>query len=165
MDEEASLLTGPAPARSDSLFLWLGTTALVTPVAALAGAIVGWCLVEPIRISTEGSAASAAVHTPVFAPGASLYELPPIITNLADPSETWVRLQTAIILDTAQGRKPELISAEVAEDILGYLRTISLASIQGPSGLRHLREDLNERARIRSDGKVRELVIRGLAVQ
>jgi flagellar FliL protein len=164
MDEAPALLTGPAPAARESVLLWLGTTALLTPLAALAGALVGWYLVEPTQKSAEGSP-TTLTHEPVFSPGTSLHELAPITTNLSDPRETWVRLQAAIVLDATQGRKPELIAAEIAEDILGYLRTISLASIGGPSGLRHLREDLNERARIRSDGQVRELVIRALAVQ
>lgn len=165
MDEEPALLTGPAPAARDSVLLWLGTTALLTPLAALAGAVVGWYLVEPTQKAAEGTLATTLTHEPVFPPGASLHELAPIVTNLSDPSETWVRLQAAIVLDATQGREPELIAADVAEDILGYLRTVSLASFGGPSGLRHLREDLNERARIRSDGRVRELVIHALAVQ
>jgi flagellar FliL protein len=51
------------------------------------------------------------------------------------------------------------------QDILSYIRTMSLAQIQGPSGLLHLREDLNERARLRSKGVIQELVLETLIVQ
>ena len=37
--------------------------------------------------------------------------------------------------------------------------------IQGVAGLEHLRQDLNERAATRSEGRVRELIIRSLVVQ
>jgi flagellar protein FliL len=49
--------------------------------------------------------------------------------------------------------------------MLAYLRTLSLAQIQGPSGLLHLREDLNERVKMRSKGVVQELVLETLIVQ
>ena len=61
----------------------------------------------------------------------------------------------------AQKSRAELIS----EDILAYLRTVTLSQIEGPSGMQHLREDLVERARIRSEGRVKELVIQTLVVQ
>lgn len=164
MDEDQQLLGGPAPPARESVRLWLAVTALLTPIAALAGGLMGWYLVEtaekPVRPEP-----TAHGQEPAFPPGARLVELAPVITNLANPAETWVRLQAAIVLEATEGPKPELVAAEIGEDILGYLRTISLASINGPSGLRHLREDLDERARIRSGGKVRELVIRALVVQ
>ncbi len=165
MDEEPALLTGPPPPAREPALLWLGVTALLTPLAALAGALVGWYLVEAARDSARTAPPATLAHEAAFAPGTTLYELAPIITNLAEPRETWVRLQAAIVLDAAAGRKPDLVAAQIGEDILAYLHTISLASIGGASGLRHLREDLNERARIRSDGQVRELVIRTLVVQ
>ena len=42
---------------------------------------------------------------------------------------------------------------------------MTLTQIEGASGFQHLREDLNERARIRSGGKVRDLVIQALIVE
>ncbi len=165
MDEELALLGGPAPAAREPVGHWLAVTALLTPLAALAGALVGWYLVDTAQKPTRSARPAAAAQEPAFPAGTRLVELTPVITNLGDPAETWVRLQAAIVLDATEARKPELVAAEIAEDILGYLRTISLASIGGASGLRHLREDLDERARIRSGGKVRELVIRALVVQ
>ena len=49
--------------------------------------------------------------------------------------------------------------ADIGDDIVAYLRTVSLAQIEGPRGLAASRQDLNERAAIRSAGKVRELII------
>jgi flagellar FliL protein len=165
MDEEPALLTGPVEPVRPSVRIWLATTASITPVAALLGGLVGWFLVETAEKSAETTPPRSPAQEKAFPAGMRLVELAPIVTNLAEPAETWVRLQAAILLDPTDTRKPELVAAQIAEDFLGYLRTISLSSIGGPSGLRHLREDLDERARIRSDGKVREIVIRALVVQ
>ena len=95
----------------------------------------------------------------------SLVDLPPIITNLADPASAWVRLQAAIVVDKQTTTKPDVLGAEIADDILGFMKTLSLSQIGGASGLQHLREDLSERASIRSQGHVRELIIQTLVVQ
>ena len=58
-----------------------------------------------------------------------------------------------------------MLAAQIAEDIVAYLRTVSLAQIEGASGFQHLREDLNDRVRVRSGGKVRDLVIQSLVVE
>ena len=55
--------------------------------------------------------------------------------------------------------------AEIRQDIVGYLRTLSVAQIEGPSGLSHLREDLTERVQIRSNGQIRTFFIETLVVQ
>ena len=59
----------------------------------------------------------------------------------------------------------DLLSVRLNEDILAYVRTLTLEQIQGASGLESLRDDLNERAQLRSDGKVRELLIEMLVVR
>jgi flagellar FliL protein len=58
-----------------------------------------------------------------------------------------------------------VLAGEIAEDILAYLRTLSLEQIEGPTGLLHLHEDLNDRVAIRSDDLVEELIIETLVVQ
>jgi flagellar FliL protein len=50
----------------------------------------------------------------------------------------------------------------IHEDILAYMRTVTLQQVQGASGFRHLKTDLEERARIRSDGLATQLMIRTL---
>jgi len=42
---------------------------------------------------------------------------------------------------------------------------LTIVQLQGGSGLQSLREDLNERVAIRSEGHVRELIIETLVVQ
>ena len=58
-----------------------------------------------------------------------------------------------------------LLAARINDDIIAFLKTLTVVELQGPSGLQALREDLNERAAVRSDGKVREIIIEALVVQ
>ena len=58
-----------------------------------------------------------------------------------------------------------MLVAQIAEDIIAFLRTVTLVQIQGASGFQHLREDLNDRVRVRSGGKVRDLVIQSMIIE
>ena len=58
-----------------------------------------------------------------------------------------------------------MLSAKISDDTLGYLRTLSLAQLQGANGLQHLREDLSERAAVRSEGHVSEVMIEMMVIQ
>jgi flagellar FliL protein len=85
--------------------------------------------------------------------------LEPITTNLAGPTETWVRLELALVFN----EKSDLVVAQtVQQDILAYLRTVKVHQVEGPSGFQHLKSDIEERAAIRSDGKVRGVLFRTL---
>ncbi len=85
--------------------------------------------------------------------------LEPITTNLAGPTETWVRLELALVF----AEKGDLVIAQtVQQDVLAYLRTVKFHQIDGPSGFQHLKSDIEERAAIRSEGKVKGVLIRTL---
>ena len=74
-------------------------------------------------------------------------------------------MQTAIVYDKTDAPQMDVIATKIGEDVLAFVRTLTLAQIQGSSGLQALRDDLNERAVVRSDGKVRELLIEMLVVR
>ena len=95
----------------------------------------------------------------------TIVDLPPIVTNLGAPQDTWVRLEGSIIFDPKTLSHPEAMAAQIGDDVLAYLRTVSLQQLEGPIGLQNIRQDLNERAATRSGGKVRGFVIRTLVVQ
>jgi len=139
---------------------------IVTVLAVVSGGLYGLRIAAP---GLERSAASAgAEEKPAAAsPEASarLFDLPAVVTNLGSPQETWIRLEASLLIDPKAAPQSEALSAEIAGDILAFLRTTSLSQIQGAAGLQNLRDDLNERAAIRSGGNVKELVIRTLVVQ
>ena len=91
--------------------------------------------------------------------------LHPIVTNFAAPQNTWVRLEAAIIFNDEDDGSFEVVTTQIAQDTLAYLRTLNLMDVEGASGLAYLRDDLTERAITRSEGKVSEFVIVSLVVE
>jgi flagellar FliL protein len=100
---------------------------------------------------------------PVIAMGA--LDLPPIVTNLAAPADVWVRVEATLIFEGKTLPHGEALVGQIAGDLLAFMRTQTLEQIQGVSGLQHLRQDLGERVAIRSEGKVKQLIIKSLVVQ
>ena len=135
--------------------------AVVIGLAACAGAAF-----EALRPAPAPGPDKPA-ETPANAPAetAMVVDLPPIVTNLGAPQDTWVRLEGSIIFDPKTLAHPEAVAGQIGDDILAYLRTVSLHQLEGPIGLENIRQDLNERAATRSGGKVRAFVIRTLVVQ
>ena len=140
----------------------LGLTVLAVVIGGLLGTQLAARLKSVEQAHAKGVEGGAA---PRYGADAGVLDLPPVITNLAEPSTAWVRLQTAIVYDKKDVAKPKMLAATITGDILAYMKTVTLAQIGGASELEHLREDLNERASIRSKGRVRELIIQTLVVQ
>jgi flagellar protein FliL len=138
---------------------------IVTGLGVGAGGLFGLQFAARIEAggSAHGSSARAAAPAKAgTAASPSLKLLPPVVTNLAAPERTWVRLEAAIV---TEGEQSDVMAAQITEDIVAYLRTVALQHIQGASGFQYLREDLSERMRVRSGGKVRDLVIQSLIVE
>jgi flagellar FliL protein len=116
------------------------------------------------KVAAKRDADAPVIHAiaKVVPEGAIVKSLPAIVTNLAAPDRTWLRLEAAIIVEAAEAKQADLLAAQIGEDVVAFLRTVTLPQIQGPSGFQHLREDLAERVRVRSGGKVRELLIQTL---
>lgn len=91
--------------------------------------------------------------------GPTLVDLAPMTTNLAAPAEVWARLQLSLVFD---GPPPSGMADDVHQDLLAFLRTVKMHQVEGASGYQHLRADLQERAAIRSGGKVKEVLVRTL---
>jgi flagellar FliL protein len=102
-------------------------------------------------------------HAP--APFTNLRELPPVVTNIASQEDVWIRIDASVVVDDASAPGTDILVKEIAGDFLSFLRTISLPQVQGAIGLQHLRQDLTERATIRSKGRVRELIIHAMVIQ
>jgi flagellar protein FliL len=143
--------------RSGSLIEW----AIVVCLAASAGAAF-----EALRPAPPAPDKPIQASTATAPPQTStIVDLPPIVTNLGAPQDTWVRLEGSIIFDPKTLPHPEAVAGQIGDDVLAYLRTVSLHQLEGPIGLENIRQDLNERAATRSGGKVHAFVIRTLVVQ
>ena len=144
--------------RRGSLIEW----AIVVCLAACAGA--AFEALRPAATPAADKLAQSSASEPPAQPS-TIVDLPPIVTNLGEPQDTWVRLEGSIIFDPKTLPHPEAVAGQIGDDVLAYLRTVSLHQLEGPIGLENIRQDLNERAATRSGGKVRAFVIRTLVVQ
>jgi hypothetical protein len=89
----------------------------------------------------------------------------PVITNLGNPKEIWIRLEGSILSRKDAETDPKTLAAQAQHQILSYLRTVDSRQIEGASGLLHLNEDLNEVMKTFSGGQVRQLLISGLILE
>ncbi len=140
----------------------------LTVAAAGGGALVGTRIVSAVRVTAaKDPQAQARPGAPSAVEPTTLAvkELAPIVTNLASPQGAIVRLQTAIVYDRSDSNQMDVVAGRIGDDILAFVKTLTMAQLEGASGLQHLREDLNERASVRSDGRVHELMIEMLVVQ
>jgi flagellar protein FliL len=140
---------------------------VVTLLGGAAGGLYGFRIAGPLPQYQEKDAAGEDKPPPLASAEAnsSLFELPTIVTNLGAPQDTWVRLEASLLFDPKVAPHPEALGAQIAEDILAFLRTTTLSQIQGAAGLQYLRQDLNDRVATRSSGAVKQLMIRTLVVQ
>lgn len=157
----------PPAKRRGSVVQSVGAFVVLTLVAAGSGTLLGFHLVGSVEDAIKNKPAEEAAPMPEarYATGTSLIKVPPVIANLASPQDVWVRVEASIVVAEAEIASPDVLAGEIAADILAFLRTVSLEQIEGPSGLLHLREDLNDRVAIRSDDQIRELIIETLVVQ
>ncbi|KQT66281.1 MULTISPECIES: flagellar basal body-associated FliL family protein [unclassified Aureimonas] len=144
---------------------------VLTLVAVGAGSGMGMLLggakpvAEPAPAETakavegEGAeTASTAVDEGTEANPTVLVKLPAVLTNIATPPKTLLRVEAAIVVRSKDVENVDVLAAQIQADTLSFLRTVDLAQIEGSRGLLHLREDLKERAQLRSPAVVDYLI-------
>ncbi len=156
----------PPESKGPSLVVQLAILLVMSALAGGAAWFAGSYLESRTAVEESGTAESedaahgnagseqAAVLGPV-----GVYTIEPITTNLAEPSEIWVRAEMALVFE---GEPDPVIAEAVHQDLFAYLRTIKLRQVETASGFQHLRSDLEERARVRSDGAVKQILFRAL---
>ncbi|MGV3550688.1 flagellar basal body-associated FliL family protein [Rhizobium sp.] len=164
---------GEMPAKKKS---GLVVTAVAVLAVTVIGGVGGWFVgkmlapaVEPPKVEKAEDAAAPQggdkkdEGLPKLATEENgVVQLEPITTNLAYPTDRWVRLEVALLFK----QKPDVKLAEaIQQDIAVYLRTVSLQQIEGPRGFQYLKEDLEERADMISEGKVERLMFRTFVIQ
>jgi flagellar FliL protein len=102
----------------------------------------------------------AADGKPVAGP--TVVQMAPITTNLASPSEIWIRLEASLLYDVPQ---PPEMTEQIQQDLLAFVRTLKMHQIEGASGYQHLKADLEERAALRSGGHVKQVLVRTMLLE
>lgn len=180
---------GKAKKAGPSLVIFLVVCLVITLAAGGAGFGVSATMLKPATMMaaapTEGQAAGQATPDAGMPEGAhgaaaghvapaedakqgglpadlTVYDIQPITTNLLDPADAWIRMELSLAFE---GQSDPGVAEEIHQDILAYVRTIKLYNLRGGSGFQHLMEDLNERAAIRSEGKVKRVLVRSFILE
>ena len=147
---------------------WVIPLALLTLLAIGTGGAFGTFLVSAMEKNIDArkkEEQGKGLPTLANSGELTLRGLAPVVTNLTGSGDLWIRLESSIVFKTGALPNADVTAAEIRQDMLAYLRTVSASQIEGASGLQHLREDLNERAVMRSGGAVRELIVETLVIQ
>ncbi|HWK37412.1 MAG TPA: flagellar basal body-associated FliL family protein [Hyphomicrobium sp.] len=156
---------GQEPQGQPSTLYFIVIVALLTLVAAGIGYFSGKELLSTAQETTAKGDDNAGYLGERFRMESSkLRPLAPIVTNLAGPDETWIRIESSLVFNEVPN-DVDALTARITEDIVAFLRTVKVGHIEGAIGFQHLSEDLNDRVRARSDGSVREIIIQGLIVE
>jgi flagellar protein FliL len=164
-----------APAKGGGVMSTILAMVIITGLGVGAGGLFGIQAAQKVGPNAKPAAAPAVdAHANDHAKEAGkdpkdpknklprLVALPNMVTNLASPDKVWIRIEGSVVIE---GDDVEKLSAQIAEDIIAYLRTVTLEQVQGGSGYHYMREDLNERVRLRGQGKVRDFVLNSFIVE
>ncbi len=113
--------------------------------------------------STVADAAALSAKAPAAKP-AEVKPLAPIVRNLREPSSLYVRLEAVVVFEP-NTQDSAALAAKIGDDLVSYLRTVSLSELDGPTGFQYVREDLRKRAVQLGAGKVRELLLQSFVIQ
>jgi flagellar FliL protein len=153
----------------------LQTIAIVlglTLVAAGGGTALGFLLgkPQPAPVAAAPDSATPAADAPLAAkadpaaPADVVLALEPVLTDIASPPGTQLRMQASLIVSPEGVADQTVLAAQVQADMIVFVRTLELAQIEGARGLLHLKEDLLERAKLRSPAVI-DLMVRSLVVK
>lgn len=162
----------PSGPNKPSLVMMISVVAALSLFAAGGGWVLGQMLAPPPAETTEeAKAAGAGAHgsgseeeglARISTEQNGVVQLEPITSNLSYPSENWVRLDVALLFNGV----PDVVMAEqIHQDIVAYLRTVSLQQIQGPRGFQYLKDDIQERVDLRSEGRVTNVMFRTFVIE
>ena len=162
--------------KKSPLVLTIAAIAILTVLGGGGGWLVGTMIAPKIKAAESAKQADAAKAADAHGAGKAgeerlpristeangVVQLEPITTNLAYPSENWIRLEVALLF---KGAPDVTLSEAIHQDILAYLRTVSLQQVEGPRGFQYLKDDIQERVDLRSEGRVSKVMFRTFVIE
>ena len=173
----ASLIAGPAATgggggKIGKLMPTIAAVGILTVIAIAGGSGVGMLIgggqtpAPATPATADAPAAPAAVRADDADPrGPSvLLKLAPVVTNVSSPPKVLLRVEATIVFHEKEVDNPEILAAPIQSGMPVFLGALELPQVEGARGLLHLREDLKERAQLRSPA-IEDMLIQSLVVQ
>ncbi|WP_439542333.1 flagellar basal body-associated FliL family protein [Hyphomicrobium sp.] len=126
----------------------------------LDGHLKGAAPVEEVK----DAAAKDEKPKPAVSASAKLISMAPMVVNLAEPKDAWIRIEASMLIEGGT-EGADVLAAQLGEDFVAYLRTATLVQFEGPSGFQNLREDLMDRATIRDKARIKDVIIHGVVIE
>jgi flagellar FliL protein len=144
---------------------------LATVMALCVGGGFGFFLDGHLKSGASGTDVKEAAEPdktekpkPVVSATAKLIAMAPMVVNLAEPKDAWIRIEASMLID-GEVEGADVLAAQLGEDFVAYLRTATLGQFEGPSGFQNLREDLLDRATIRDKARIKDVIIHGVVIE
>lgn len=141
--------------------------AAVTVIAAGAATAVAWFDAGRRKAEVAAAASCGPEDKQLAELGdavSTVLDLPSIVTNLAGEDEQWLRLDVSVVVPKSVVQKEQL-TAELAQDFLGYVRSLAAGELSGGTNLYLLKKDLTELARIRTADASMDVLIRTFVIE
>jgi len=155
--------TTPAP-KGPSMAALVAVVGILTLIAAGGGWLLGGQLGLAKQETEDKAAASSHKAPEEEVPAGTVVALKPILTNVKIPQNVWLRLEAGVVARPGEKVSDEL-AATITGDFMAFLRTVNLMQLRGTAGLEYLRTDLEERARMRSEGRIEKVYIWALVME
>jgi len=157
----------PAKGKGSPMIMMIVGLLVLTVLGGGGGWVLGTMVAPRIKAATAAVQATAKAggegkQTDAAAQANGIIALDPITTNLAYPSQSWIRLELALVF---KGAPDAQLAQAIHQDILAYVRTVSLQQIEGARGLQYLRDDIQERVDLRSEGRVSKVMFRTFVIE
>lgn len=157
----------PATGLSSADFIKSLAVALLLGVGG--GGAFGYFVIPSAPASQTKDAPAPAIKSNVpqmgrFPSDALEIGVPSIIVDLKGEPKSRVRLDLSIVAVHGTSATGTL-KDEVREDVIAYLKGLTVADIQGVRGFQNLREQLDDRAKIRGRGAILGLLIGGFVIE
>ncbi|MBB4567321.1 flagellar basal body-associated FliL family protein [Rhizobium leucaenae] len=153
--------------KGSPLIMMIAGLVVLTALGGGGGWFLGTMVAPKIKTATAVVQAAAQAPTgekqaAAAAEANGIIQLDPITTNLAYPSQNWIRLEIALMF---KGKPDAQLAEAIHQDILAYVRTVSLQQVEGPRGFQYLRDDIQERVDLRSEGRVSKVMFRTFVIE
>jgi flagellar FliL protein len=159
--------------KKSGLIVTIAIVLVLSGVAGAGGWVLGGILAPQVAVEDDAAGAAAPAKgekgdkggksgQTENKPRENVLPLEPITTNLSYPSDNWIRIEVSLLFSAAPD---QALADQIHQDILSYLRTVSLQQIEGPRGFQYLRDDLRERVKLRSEGRVDDILFRTFVIE
>ncbi|MBO9122694.1 MULTISPECIES: flagellar basal body-associated FliL family protein [unclassified Rhizobium] len=159
------------PKKKSAMMMTIIGLAVLTLLGGGGGWVVGGMIAPSVKSAQQAEQPAAAAEPAkagetglqkISTEANNVVQLEPITSNLAYPSENWVRLEVALLFS---GTPDVKLAEDIHQDIMAYIRTVSLQQIEGPRGFEYLRDDIQERVDLRAQGRVSKVMFRTFVIE